>query len=383
MKKNKLLLLGYVLLALIPIKTVSRECRASCAVPRVVRCEDACGQCCGKLKKTHCRVRRLCVSIPARGSVPAARIFVKIQGEARHGKPPIVFVPGTCETSDTWACQQEELCKEFMTISFDSRGTGRSSRTSPALVRYTYELLADDLHAVLRKLGVEKFMYVGHSIGANIGVVYVNRFPDQITKLVLVSGDPFLVTPDCSVSKRCTVPACPACWPFPLTTASGVRQIEAQIASIGYPRFVSNLVKTQFYNERCRSALVNAQNLEIEQFIRSGLAIFNSVVFNMWTEDIRSLLPSIRVPTLICVGSIDAVVPTGASFFMHKKIHHSKLAEFVGKGHNLMVTDYQNFTRLVAKFANDCHFPRSIKVLGPCCVCPLAKPANFSRTACA
>ncbi len=336
--------------------------------------------CCGKLKKTNCKVKKQCISIPARGSVPAAEIYVKIQGNRNSDKPVILFFPGTCETSDTWACQQEEFCKEFITISLDPRGTGRSTHTSPSRVKYTYELYADDLHAVLKKLGIKKFIYVGHSIGANIGIVYFNRFPGQITKLVLVAGDPFIVVPDCAVLSTCSVPTtCSACWPFPLATVSGIKALEAQIPKIGFDQFAAMLSKNLFYNESCQSKLVKAQALETEQLIRSGPQIFRSIVRNAWREDIRALVPKITIPTLICVGSLDAVLPPGASLFMHDNIPSSILREFVGKGHNLMISDYKQFNKALVEFitCKCCQRSDSVKVFGPCCVCPLAKPVHF------
>lgn len=138
------------------------------------------------------------------------------------------------------ANKERALGKKFMTIALDFRGSGRSTQTSPAIVKYTTQLFADDLHAVLQKLGINKFIYVGHSIGANTGLVYVNKYPQQVTKLVLVSGDSYLVTSNCSILPDCSTSNCSACWAYPLAMFSQIAALEEQIAQLGFEDFCKN-----------------------------------------------------------------------------------------------------------------------------------------------
>ena len=98
------------------------------------------------------------------------------------------------------------------------------------------------------------------------------------------------------------------------------------------------------------------------------------------SEDVRGLIPDVKIPTLICYGSIDAVVNPGTEKFYHENIPNSVLAEFVGKGHELHVTDYKNFNRLLNEFIASCKFPDFTKVFDQgCCICPKLKPVNFDE----
>lgn len=145
------------------------------------------------------------------------------------------------------------------------------------------------------------------------------------------------------------------------------------------------ITKTKFFIERCQSELVNAQALNVAQIVRTGLPIFNSIIFYNWTQNLLSYLPRIKIPTLICTGGTDVLVPKGASFFMHYAIPSSILVEFIGKGHNLMVSNYKDFNIILFKFIQNCPLPKFFEVssVDSCSVCPCAQYVDFASQACA
>lgn len=358
-------------------------CASSDSCPKVSKA-------CSKLRKGDCKVKKMCVTVPARqteqGFIPEAQIYVRMQGSCHCNKPVILFVHGVAFSSDVFRCQQEELCECFCTLSLDLRGYGRSTKTTPKpsqdpnSIDYTYQIWADDIKSVLCQLGLEKVIFVGSSIGANIGIVYTLRYPGDVQKLVLQAGDPLLTVTD----PNCTSPTCeilPTCdWQFPAETVCNLSIIGKIIQQIGFEQFLRQFLAPQFFNEPCQDQLVNAQNYTVEAFLTSGLDILLNVTMNAETEDLRPLLPQITVPTLICYGSIDHVVPPGASIYMHGQIQNSVLAEFAGKGHQLEVTAYKQFNRLLTQFISENMMPDFIKVLDEgCCVCPKVKPVVFKQ----
>ncbi|MCS5144028.1 alpha/beta hydrolase, partial [Klebsiella pneumoniae subsp. pneumoniae] len=68
----------------------------------------------------------------------------------------------------------------------DSRNQGRSSRQS---AKMTFEQMAADLEEILQFLNIKKALFVGHSDGANLAMVYASRFPDRIAGLLLNAGN--------------------------------------------------------------------------------------------------------------------------------------------------------------------------------------------------
>lgn len=371
---------------------------------------------CSTLNKQKCKVKKGCVTIAARvqeffagfpvcsvelETVPQAKIYFRQQGKVNHKKPTIVFIHGFGETGDIWKCAQSELCDRFCTVAMDLRGFGRSSKTAAAPdsggIHYTTRLNTRDIHELLSKLGItENIILVSHSLGSNTALRYAVDYPDQVVKMVLVGALPFLI-PDCAVSPTCSSGClnpftCDPtfCYPFGITT-SGITGLEQPLTDCLiaggdekdclalWGKFLAPI----WYNEPCQEKLQKAQAGLVSAVVSSTVSIINSAVSNGGTEDFSALLPSIQAPALICYGSIDIIINPGNSFFIHDNLPNSILAEFVGKGHQLHVTDYKNFNRLVSEFIEACQMPDFIKVLDQgCCICPLTGPVDYARKSC-
>lgn len=96
-------------------------------------------------------------------------------------------ITGNCHAWDLWA---EQLAPDFRVIALDLRGRGDSDKP-PA---YPIETHRDprcyprDLDGVLNALGLEAVSYIGHSLGAMIGVLFAATYQHRIRRLVLVDG---------------------------------------------------------------------------------------------------------------------------------------------------------------------------------------------------
>ncbi len=96
-----------------------------------------------------------------------------------HGSP-VVLLHGGLANSDYWGNQVRALSAKHTVISLDSRGHGRSSRDEKP---FGYDLMADDVVAVLDSLKIPRADIVGWSDGAIIGIDLALRHPDRIGKV--------------------------------------------------------------------------------------------------------------------------------------------------------------------------------------------------------
>ncbi|OAJ47328.1 alpha/beta fold hydrolase [Pseudomonas marginalis] len=96
-----------------------------------------------------------------------------------HGSP-VVLLHGGLSNADYWGHQVKALATKHTVISIDSRGHGRSSRDDRP---YGYDLMADDVVAVLDSLNIPRADIVGWSDGAIIGIDLALRHPDRIGKV--------------------------------------------------------------------------------------------------------------------------------------------------------------------------------------------------------
>jgi pimeloyl-ACP methyl ester carboxylesterase len=98
-----------------------------------------------------------------------------------NGPPVIVLHAGLC-TIAFMGGQIEALAAEgFRVIAIDSRGHGKSSNTAPVP---TYEMLTDDVAAVMDALKIARADVVGWSDGGNIGLDLARRYPDRVRRVV-------------------------------------------------------------------------------------------------------------------------------------------------------------------------------------------------------
>ncbi len=78
------------------------------------------------------------------------------------------------------------LTEEAQVIYLDLRGHGRSAPTAPN--EWSLERCADDVAAVCDRLGIDKPVVLGHSMGAPIALLYAERHPGHAAGVVVLCG---------------------------------------------------------------------------------------------------------------------------------------------------------------------------------------------------
>ena len=104
--------------------------------------------------------------------------------------PTILCVHGITANCHAWDYWAEQLAPAYRVIALDLRGRGESDKP-PA---YPVEAHRDpycyprDLDKLLSALDLEAVHYLGHSLGAMIGVIFAATYPHRVRKLILVDG---------------------------------------------------------------------------------------------------------------------------------------------------------------------------------------------------
>ena len=93
---------------------------------------------------------------------------------------PVILLHGGLANTDYWGNQIPVLAAHHTVIVMDSRGHGRSTRDSRA---YGYDLMADDVVALMDVLKVPKADIVGWSDGAIIGLDLAMRHPGRVGRI--------------------------------------------------------------------------------------------------------------------------------------------------------------------------------------------------------
>ena len=104
------------------------------------------------------------------------RPTVTLQYEDTGGeRPPLVFLHGWCDSSESWATTIEAFRAEFRCIAPDMRGHGESGQ--PRDHCYSAEALSNDVVALCESLGITEPVLIGHSFGGYLAAETVRRRP--------------------------------------------------------------------------------------------------------------------------------------------------------------------------------------------------------------
>ena len=96
---------------------------------------------------------------------------------------PLVFVCGSFAKFQSWNYQIDYFKEKMRVITFDNRGTGRSSRPD---YPYSMEMLVEDLKNLLDHLGINEGVHLcGLSMGAMISQMFALKYPQILKTLIL------------------------------------------------------------------------------------------------------------------------------------------------------------------------------------------------------
>lgn len=98
--------------------------------------------------------------------------------------PLVVFHHGVAATADIWAEWLPALVDRYRIARFDMLGFGRSSVPGPRF-NWTLDGLAEDVVAVARAAGAERFHVVGESLGGTVALRLAGLRPDAVLSLVV------------------------------------------------------------------------------------------------------------------------------------------------------------------------------------------------------
>jgi pimeloyl-ACP methyl ester carboxylesterase len=229
-------------------------------------------------------------------------------GEVGEGIEAVVLVHGLAGSSRWWAHTVPALARRYHVIVPDLIGFGRTRR--PGRVLPSMGDVARVLAAWLERLGVPRCHLVGHSMGGQIALHFAARAPERVRRLVLVDA---------------------AGIPRPIDARSVVQFLAgiAPVSSWGSPGFLSVIA---------RDAL------------KAGPITLLQAAHHILADDVRTLLPHIRAPTLVVWGALDRWVPVAHAHELAAGIADARSVVLDGAAHNPMVDRPAEFNRLVLDF---------------------------------
>lgn len=106
-----------------------------------------------------------------------------IQGKG----PPLVFIHGALGFARNFLSIARALKENHTTLIYDQRGHGKSLKAPP----YTLLQLTEDLKYLVSFFQVrEKVSFIGHSLGGYVSLLFAQKYPEKVRKLIIVDSSP-------------------------------------------------------------------------------------------------------------------------------------------------------------------------------------------------
>lgn len=234
---------------------------------------------------------------------------VRLYYEEHAGEgPPLLVAHGLMGSIALTARFGERIdafaAKGLRVFAYDARGHGRSGYTTRQ-ADYGYTALAEDMHALIRALGLEQASVYGGSMGAGTALTCALAHPEAIASLVLQSPPPF--ERDMAAARRIFGPLAIAFRLF-------ATRITARIAGLA--------------PAARRAARENAA-LDLPSFL--GAQRRASIVPAIRALLHDDMLPEARLgeitqPALIFTHPGDPIHPLASGEILHERMPHARLA---------------------------------------------------------
>ncbi|HEU5212422.1 MAG TPA: adenylate/guanylate cyclase domain-containing protein [Gaiellaceae bacterium] len=234
------------------------------------------------------------------------------------GPIDVLWAPGYMshlEQNWTWPTYAEllnRLASFSRLIIFDRRGTGLSDRI---LTLGSFEEMLDDIAAVLDAAGSERAVLFGGAEGGPMCALYAATFPERTAALILGA----------SYARRRWAPD----YPWGISDEARIHILDAYETRWG--------VDESFGTQRVAPSLAadpRFRRWHAKACRFGGTPASARAWFDMTMQiDIRRILPTIRVPTLIIHRVDDAAVPVEAARYLAEHIPESQLVELPGADH--------------------------------------------------
>ncbi len=97
----------------------------------------------------------------------------------------LVLIHGFTDNSTMWYNQVPVFAERFKVLAYDVRGHGKTRTPEGG---FSMKLFADDVHALLRALGIEKACVLGYSMGGRIALQFALEYPEMTSGLVFANS---------------------------------------------------------------------------------------------------------------------------------------------------------------------------------------------------
>lgn len=205
------------------------------------------------------------------------------------GKETILFVHGLASYIPAWKKNIADLKTDYRCIAIDLPGYGKSSKGN---YEVSMDFFADMIQAFCDKMGLKRIVLAGHSMGGQISIATALKYPNLVSKLILMAPAGFE-----------TFNKGEKQWFRDVMTVDGVRLTTVEQIRVNYAYNFYNMPDDANFMIDDRIAIRHAVDFQdycyhVTQGVR---AMVDNPVFDF--------LPEVKQKTLCIFGENDNLIP--------------------------------------------------------------------------
>jgi class 3 adenylate cyclase/pimeloyl-ACP methyl ester carboxylesterase len=195
-------------------------------------------------------------------------------------------------------------------VTFDKRGQGLSDRADGVA---PLEQRMDDVRAIMDEIGSQSAILFGFSEGCPMSVLFAATYPERVSHIILFGG--FARFADYA--------------------GDIVERIRQRVKHWGAGAGISAIMPSLAANPEAVAVFAKFERLSASPGAVRAVMQMNTLI------DVRSILPSVRVPTLVLHRQNDALVPVEQGRQLAVRIPGAKFIEYPGDGHAFWYGDVE------------------------------------------
>lgn len=230
------------------------------------------------------------------------------------GRRAMVFAHGFGCDQNMWRFVAPAFERDFRVVLFDHIGAGGSDLAAYDPEKYSsLNGYADDVVALCRELGVERGVFVGHSVSAMIGILAATAAPDLFDDLVLVGPSPRYIDDDAYVGGF---------------SEAQIQELLDFLDSnyLGWSQSMAPVIMGNPDRPELGAELTNS-------FCRTDPAIAKRFARTTFLSDNRGDLDDVSARCLVLQCSEDVIAPQAVGEYVHARLPDSRLVVMQATGH--------------------------------------------------
>jgi sigma-B regulation protein RsbQ len=240
----------------------------------------------------------------------ATRNNVHVSGSG----PTMVFAHGFGCDQNMWRLLAPRYAKRFRTVTFDQVGSGQSDLSAYHPVKYnSLQGYADDVLEIVNELGDGPVLFVGHSVGAMVGMLAGLKAPELFAGHLMVGPSPCYVNDGDYVGG------------FTREDIDGLLQM-LESNYLGWSSSMAPAIMGAPNQPELAVELTNS-------FCRTDPDIAKQFARVTFLSDNRKDLARVATPTLILQSEEDIIAPLAVGEYLHDRLAGSMLRVVENVGH--------------------------------------------------